>query len=69
MDGWYVNSSEKKFVDALNAEIKKFYANGFEADRVKAWGGNPAVMLKPDPSFATDRRGVDRPADWSPPSI
>lgn len=69
MDGWYVNSSEKKLVDALNTELKKFYANGFEADRVKAWGGNPDVMLKPDPSFAADRRGVDRPADWSPPSI
>jgi len=69
MDGWYLNSQEQKFADALNKEIRKFYSSGYEAARVKAWGGNPAVMLKPDPSFAGDRRGVDRPTDWTPPSI
>jgi ABC-type amino acid transport substrate-binding protein len=69
MDGWYLNAREQRLADALNKEIKKFYANGFEASRVRAWGGNPAVMLKPDPSFDADRRGVDRPADWTPPSI
>ncbi len=69
MDGWYLNAQEQKFEDALNKEIRKFYSNGFEAKEVKAWGGNPDVMLKPDPSFMTDRRGVDRPADWTPPSI
>lgn len=69
MDGWYLNSQEQKFEVALNKEIRKFYSNGFEATEVKAWGGNPDVMLKPDPSFTTDRRGVDRPADWTPPSI
>lgn len=69
MDGWYLNAQEQKFADALNKEIRKFYSNGFEAKEVKAWGGNPDVMLKPDSSFTTDRRGVDRPADWTPPSI
>lgn len=69
MDGWYLNSNEQKFEDALNAELKKFYANGYEASKVKAWGGNPDVMLKPDPSFVTDRQGADRPASWTPPSI
>ena len=69
MDAWYLNSHEQKFEDALNREILKFYTNGFEAQEVKNWGGNPNVMLKPDPSFATDRRNVDRPAGWNPPSI
>lgn len=69
MDGWYLNSQEQKFEEALNKEIRKFYANGFAAQEVKAWGGNPDVMLKPDASFVTDRHGVDRPADWTPPSI
>src|SRR5579859_454644 len=59
MDGWYLNLQEQKFADALNQEIRKFYANGFEASKVKAWGGNPSAMLKPDPSFTSDRRGVD----------
>jgi polar amino acid transport system substrate-binding protein len=69
MDGWYLNSQEQKFEDALNQEIRKFYANGYEASEVKAWGGNPDVMLKPDPSFVSDRSGVDRPASWKAPSI
>ena len=69
MDAWYVNAQEQKLVDALNLEIHKFYGNGFLVQEVKAWGGNPQVMLKPDPSFTTDRRGVDRRADWTPPSI
>jgi polar amino acid transport system substrate-binding protein len=69
MDGWYLNSKEQKFEDALNKELKKFYGNGYLSERIKAWGGNPDVMLKPDPGFATDRRGVDRPSDWNPPSI
>lgn len=69
MDGWYANSKEQKFVDALNKEIRKFYANGFAAQEIKTWGGNPEVMLKPDSTFVTDRRGVDRPGDWTPPSI
>jgi ABC-type amino acid transport substrate-binding protein len=68
MDGWYLNSHEQKFEDALNQEIHKFYANGYEAKEIKAWGGNPSVMLNPDPSFTTDRRAVDRPSDWNPPS-
>ena len=69
MDGWYLNAQEQKFEDALNKEIRKFFSNGFEAQEVKTWGGNPGVMLKPDPSFTTDRRGTDRSADWTPPSI
>ena len=69
MDAWYLNSSEQKFEDALNKEILKFYANGFEAQEIKKWGGNPDQMLKPAPSFAGDRRGVDRPASWNLPSI
>ena len=69
MDGWYLNSQEQKFEDALNMEIRKFYATGFLAEEIKKWGGNPEVMLKPHPSFAGDRRGVDRPADWTPPSL
>ena len=69
MDGWYLNSQEQKFEDALNTEIHKFYSNGFEAQEVKTWGGNPDVMLKPDASFVGDRRAVDRPASWTPPSV
>lgn len=69
MDGWYLNSREQGFQAALNREIRKFYSNGFAAQEIKNWGGNPDVMLKPHPSFAADRRGVDRPAEWTPPSI
>ncbi len=69
MDAWYLNSSEQKLEDALNKEILKFYSSGFEAQEVKKWGGNPDEMLKPAASFATDRRGADRPANWNPPSI
>jgi polar amino acid transport system substrate-binding protein len=69
MDGWYLSPQGQKLEDALNKEIRKFYSSGYEAARVKAWGGNPRVMLTPDPSFTGDRRGVDRPADWTPPSV
>jgi hypothetical protein len=40
-----------------------FYTSGFAAQEIKARGGNPDVMLKPDATFAGDRRGVDRPND------
>jgi ABC-type amino acid transport substrate-binding protein len=69
MDAWYLNSQEQKFEDALNKEIRRFYSSGFAAEEIRKWGGNPDVMLKPHPSFAADRRGVDRSADWVPPSI
>ncbi|TYL23878.1 amino acid ABC transporter substrate-binding protein, partial [Streptococcus pyogenes] len=36
---------------------------------ITKWGGDPKQFLVPSPEMAAQRRGVDRPADWSPPSI
>jgi hypothetical protein len=36
---------------------------------VRKYGGEPDQFLKPAPHIAPLRRGVDRPADWAPPTI
>jgi hypothetical protein len=36
---------------------------------IEKYGGAPDQFLKPAPEIAATRRGVDRPADWQPPSI
>ncbi|MFI0779842.1 hypothetical protein [Streptomyces sp. NPDC021212] len=45
------------------------YENGELTKLIKKYGGDPAQFLKPASDVAPARRGVDRPADWNPPSI
>jgi len=66
---FYVARQAPKLEKALDAEIDKMYTNGKLAAMVKKWGGDPDAFCKPAPYLTKLRQGVDRPADWTPPSI
>jgi len=66
---FYVAKEAPKLTEALNAEIRKMYANGKLAAMVQKWGGDPNAFLKPADYLVKLRQGVDRPADWTPPSL
>ena len=44
------------------------YENGEMAKLIEKYGGDPEQFLKASPWMAGMRQGVDRPADWTPPS-
>ena len=45
------------------------YNDGELAKLITKYGGDPEQFLKPSPDMASARRGVDRPASWTPPSL
>ncbi|MEV6008587.1 transporter substrate-binding domain-containing protein [Streptomyces sp. NPDC051976] len=67
--GFYLPKQEAKVEAALSRQIRALYQNGKMTWLIAKYGGDPQQFLKPDPSVATSRRGVDRPADWTPPAI
>jgi len=67
--GFYLPKQATKLEKAISAQIDAMYANGELEKLVKKYGGDPEQFLKPSADVATARRGVDRPADWTPPSI
>jgi polar amino acid transport system substrate-binding protein len=69
MTSFYIPKQEPKLEKAVSAEIRKMYASGEMAKLVEKWGGDAQKFLTPSPEMAAARRGVDRPADWTPPSI
>jgi polar amino acid transport system substrate-binding protein len=54
---------------AISAEIRNMYASGAMTTLVKKYGADPDQFLKPTSTMAKSRQGVDRPADWTPPTI
>ena len=67
--GFYLPKQEAKLEQAISAQIDAMYKNGELEKLVKKYGGDPQQFLVPDAAAATARRGVDRPQDWTPPSI
>lgn len=67
--GFYLPKKATKLEKAISAEIDAMYKNGELAELVKKYGGAPEQFLKPAADVATARRGVDRPQDWTPPSL
>jgi len=67
--GFYLPKQETKLEKAISAQIDAMYKNGEMEKLVKKYGGDPEQFLKPSADVATARRGVDRPQDWTPPSI
>jgi len=67
--GFYLPKQASKLEKAISAQIDAMYADGEMAKLVKKYGGTPDQFLKPAADVATARRGVDRPSDWTPPSI
>jgi ABC-type amino acid transport substrate-binding protein len=69
MTSFYLPKQAPKLEAAISAQIRKMYEDGSLAELIKKYGGDPDEFLKPSPQTAPARRGVDRPADWTPPSI
>ena len=67
--GFYLPKQATKLEKAISAQIDAMYANGELAKLITKWGGDPQQFLVPASDVATARRGVDRPAGWTPPSI
>ncbi|MCX5053262.1 MULTISPECIES: substrate-binding periplasmic protein [unclassified Streptomyces] len=67
--GFYLPKKATKLEKAVSAQIDAMYTNGELAKLVKKYGGDPEQFLKPAADIATARRGVDRPGNWTPPSI
>ena len=67
--GFYLPKQATKLEKAISAQIDAMYTNGELARLVKKYGGDPAQFLKPAADVATARRGVDRPSDWTAPSV
>jgi polar amino acid transport system substrate-binding protein len=68
MTSFYLPKQEPKLEKAISAQIRAMYQSGEMAKLIEKWGGDPAKFLTPSPWMAAMRRGVDRPADWAPPS-
>ncbi|MFE2416966.1 substrate-binding periplasmic protein [Streptomyces hokutonensis] len=67
--GFYLPKKATKLEQAISAQIDAMYQNGELAKLVTKYGGDPAQFLRPAADVATARRGVDRPGDWTPPTI
>jgi ABC-type amino acid transport substrate-binding protein len=65
----YVPKEEPKLEKAMTAAIREMYENGELAALLTKWNVDPEVWLVPYEGAAAERQGVDRPADWTPPSI
>jgi polar amino acid transport system substrate-binding protein len=66
---FYLAKQAPKLEAALNAEIRKMYADGKLKELITKYGGDPDQFLKPAAYQAKLRTGVDRDTNWAPPSI
>jgi polar amino acid transport system substrate-binding protein len=69
MTSFYLPKQSPTLEKAISDEIRKMYANGEMTKLIEKYGGQPDEFLKPSKDMAATRRGVDRPADWQPPSV
>ena len=66
---FYIPKQEPKLEAAISREIRAMYADGSMAKLIAKWGGDAQKFLTPTPAMAAARRGVDRPSNWTPPSL
>jgi polar amino acid transport system substrate-binding protein len=66
---FYLPREAPKLEAAISEEIRAMYESGEMAELIEKWGGEPEMFLTPSEDTAAARRGVDRPSDWTPPSI
>lgn len=67
---WYVSKSNAALAQKLSVAIRQMYKDGTLARVLQKYGANPQTWLVPPGGYiAKERQGVDRPANWQPPSI
>ncbi len=69
MTGFYLPKQSPKLEKAITEQLNAMYKDGSLAALITKWGGDPKQFLVPSPEMAAQRRGVDRPADWTAPSV
>jgi polar amino acid transport system substrate-binding protein len=69
MTSFYLPKQSPKLEQAVSKEIDAMYESGEMAKLIEKYGGDPEQFLKAAPGMAELRRGVDRPADWNPPTL
>ncbi len=69
MTSFYLPKQATALEKAISEQIRAMYASGELTKLIEKYGGAPDQFLKPAPEIAGTRRGVDRPADWQPPTI
>jgi polar amino acid transport system substrate-binding protein len=69
MTSFYLPKEAPKLEAAISKEIRAMYASGELTRLIEKYGGEADEFLKPSPEMAATRQGVDRSADWTPPSI
>lgn len=67
--GFYVSDQAEALEEALSKVVRQFYICGKLKKIVEEFGGDSEALLTPQPLFGEQRHGVDRPADWEPPTI
>jgi polar amino acid transport system substrate-binding protein len=68
MTSFYLPRQSPKLEAAISKEIRAMYTSGELTTLIEKYGGDPDEFLEPAPEMAAARQGVDRPADWTPPS-
>jgi len=67
--GFYLNKDSAELEKAVTVVIRSFYKDGTTRKLLVKWGvENPDAWMTPSANVR-DRVGVDRPADWVPPSM
>ena len=69
MTSFYLPKKATALEQAISTEIRAMYTDGAMTALIQKYGADPAQFLKPTEAMAKARRGVDRPADWTPPTI
>lgn len=65
----YIPKQEPKLEAAMTTVIDQMYKDGELSSLMAQWGVNPKDWLTPYTTAASERRGVDRPSDWTPPGL
>jgi ABC-type amino acid transport substrate-binding protein len=69
MTAFYLPKQAPKLEAAISKEIRAMYESGELAELIEKYGGDPEQFLTASPWMGEMRQGVDRPADWAPPSL
>jgi ABC-type amino acid transport substrate-binding protein len=67
--GFYLPKKDTALEQSISAQIDAMYKSGELSTLVEKYGGDPQQFLVPTADMTSDRRGADRPATWTAPSI
>jgi ABC-type amino acid transport substrate-binding protein len=69
MTSFYLPEDAAELEQAISEQIRDMYDSGEMTTLMEKYGADAEQFLTPADGMAEVRQGVDRPADWTPPSI